>query len=785
MRQIIKKRKIFEVKIHKKGDIEMKKKKWIVKTLLVAISVILFYTQNHETVFAFNSDVSGGEEATTALIEDVDSELLDEEDELATDPTREDAIAKILSMNPEDATDPITIKPEYEETTYTKDVTFSQTTLKGIFSSVEIFFYVPDYWETEYVYAEIQYDLSELIEDIVSSMTFSVNNEPIESCKISYVGGDTQISYIKIPMELVNAGYNSFSISTYARLYNEEGCIDDFSGANWCSIAETSYIRCGYEIKDDEHKISYYPYPFMSTIEETGKGLTIAVSDMATDGELEAAMNIMADLSTKTGESNNIQFCLLSDLTDTKPDRTIIVSNYDNLTQEYKNKISKDTIDAEHATVNFIEDSAGNSLLIITSLNDDCLIEAAYMLMDENRVSQERTSFASVNLGSAEVAINSTSISRMIVGNYTVSDIMGSGLTFFGPFHQEQNIYLPFSEDYFLSDAGKVTLKFRYSDNLDFTRSMISVFWGDVPIASKKLEKDKTTGDTLTFAMPADVVGTTAGSIRIAFDLEIQDLICSPRQDQMPWAYVSEESTLFLPASTGIVLTFDLKPSPFRTDGKFNNLMLVIPDNPTTEELNLFAQVIGMYGEGVDPYGTFYVRRESEFSEKDADYNIITIGTYKENILLQNLNESLYFSYNEDGSGFISNEQLILSDVYASEIAIFQLLESPFATNRGVLAITGVDEKSLSYVEEFMRDYDMRFSLSKDCVIVDSDLNTKAFQFIKKLDETEQPSMLAILSNNKQSLLFTIVATSIMLMILIAVIIILIRIRMYHKNKED
>lgn len=757
----------------------MKKKKNSINILLTAVLILLLFTQNQENLFATSNKQLSNQETINSTSKEVANDDL-----LGTNPTREDAIANILDMNAEDAIDPNVIMPEYEETTYTKDITFSQATLKGIFSSTELFFYVPDYWETKYVYAEIQYDLSKLIEDIVSSMTFSVNNIPIESYKISYNDGKTQTAYVKIPIDLVKAGYNSLSISTYARLYNHEGCLDDFSGANWFSIANTSYVRCGYELKDDEHKISYYPYPFMSTIEETGKGLTIAVSDMATDGELEAAMNIMADLSSKTGEKNNIQFCLLSNIKDTNPNRTIIVSNYNNLTQEYQNKMIKKINDEDSAMVNFIDDSKGNPLLIITSLNDECLLEAAYMLMDENRVSQERSNFASVNLGSAELAINSSSINPMIVDNYTVKDIMGSGLTFYGPFHQEQYIYLPFSEDYFLSEAAKVTLNFRYSDNLDFNRSLISVFWGNVPIASKKLEKDKTTGDTLTFAMPSDVVGTSAKSVRIAFDLEIRDLICTPRQDQMPWAYLSDESTFFLPGSTGNELTFDFKPSAFRTDGKFDNIMLVIPDNPTTEELNLYAQVIAMYGEGVNPYGTLYVRRESEFSETDADYNIITIGTYKENKLLQNINDSLHFSYKDDGKGFVSNEQLILSDIYASNIAIFQLLESPFATNRGVLAITGADEKSLSYAGKFMRDYDKRYSLSKDCVIVDSDLNTKTFQFIIKTSESEQPSISAILLNNKQSLLFTIVATSSMLMMLIAVIIILIRIRMYHKNKS-
>lgn len=699
--------------------------------------------------------------------------------------SREDSIVQILSTNPEDANDPVIVEPTFPETTYTKDIYFEQTTLHGIFSSKELFFYIPNYWDTKYVYAEIQYDVSELIQSIASSITFSVNNVPVSSYRIAYEEGSTQTCYLEIPMDLLEEGYNSLAISAYARLYDEEGCIDDFSNANWLSISKNSYIRCGYETIDPDHKISYYPYPFMSTTQETGRGLSIAVSDKATDGEIAAAMNLMSDLSTETGEENNIQFCLLSDLADTNADRTIVVANYNNLTKYYQSKLA-DTANLDtKAMVDFSDDANGNPLLLVTSTNDDCLLEAAYMLMDENRVTQEKSNTATVNLGSADIAVNSTSISQMAAGNYTVKDIIGSGLTFVGPFHQEQIIYLPFSEDYFLSDAGKVTLNFRYSENLDFNRSLVSVYWGDIPVASKKLEKDKAIGDELTFSMPADVVGTTTGAIRIAFDLEIPDIVCTPRQDEMPWAYISEDSVLYLPASMGIRLTFDLKPSPFRTDGKFNDMMLVLSDNPTTRELNLYAQIIGMYGDGVDPYGTLYVKRFSEFDENDADYNIITIGNYSSNSLLHSLNDKLYFSYSADGSKFNSNEQLILSDRYAGQIAILQLLESPFASNRGVLAITGANEDTLSCVEEFMRNYKLRYSLSKDCVVIDGDLETKSFQFINKLDDTSKPGVIENIVKNKQSLIFTIVATSVMLMLFISIIIILIRFRIYHKKKDE
>ena len=84
-----------------------------------------------------------------------------------------------------------------------------------------------------------------------------------------------------------------------------------------------------------------------------------------------------------------------------------------------------------------------------------------------------------------------------------------------------------------------------------------------------------------------------------------------------------------------------------------------------------------------------------------------------------------------------------------------------------------------------MRDYKKRYSLSKDCVVMDEDLDTKAFQFITNSATVEEPTALGKLAQNKQSLLFTVVATSVMLMLLIAVVIMLIRIRMYHRKKDD
>ena len=44
-----------------------------------------------------------------------------------------------------------------------------------------------------------------------------------------------------------------------------------------------------------------------------------------------------------------------------------------------------------------------------------------------------------------------------------------------------------------------VDIKMRYSDNLDFDRSLVTLYWGDTPVASKKLSHEFADNDTFSF----------------------------------------------------------------------------------------------------------------------------------------------------------------------------------------------------------------------------------------------------------------------------------------------
>ncbi len=127
-----------------------------------------------------------------------------------TDSKKEDEIHLPPVAKPESAPLPDQNEPVYEPVSHTQDNFFYRKTLKGIYSSTDLYFYVEDYWDTKYVYAKIQYDVSQLIESTASSVTFAINDVPIQSYKLEYKDGNSQILYVKIPMDQVRSGYIPF-----------------------------------------------------------------------------------------------------------------------------------------------------------------------------------------------------------------------------------------------------------------------------------------------------------------------------------------------------------------------------------------------------------------------------------------------------------------------------------------------------------------------------------------------------------------------------------------------
>lgn len=726
-----------------------------------------------------------------------------ERQDTASDVTLPDTTEALLNSDPETAPAPQISRPQEPDTEYRKVYEYSSDVLfSGIFKKNTYSFAVKDYWEPVYAYAQIQYTVSPLIENVPASMTFYVNDTPVDSFRIEYGDGGTKTAFVEIPVSLLNEGYNNFSITGYVRLYDEEGCLDDFSGANWVCVSQDSLIEAGYDLKDTEDLLRYYPFPFVSSIDENGEDCGIYVPDDADNSELEAALLLRANLGNETAERDDVSFGTFSGLSDSGKKNRIYVAASDRLPDEVRAKAPDDLTSSGGAAV-FEYDEDGGTVLVVTAENSSDLYEASAMLMDESRVIQESGRSAFVPSGTSDIVVQNSKLSDLTVKETAIKDIINEdGLEFIGPFRQEQTIYLTNSGGFTLGEGGKITLNYRYSDNLDFTRSLLTVYWGDTPVASRKLTAEGASGDSFSFTMPQDVVGTNEQSIRIAFDLEIQDLYCTKRADQMPWAYVSGDSTLYLPAGSGSALTLDLRPYPLEKLGLYNDLTVVVPDSLSSVTADLLGRAVALYGTSLSPYGDLEVIRASEAAsltgEKNGqgdesqtegasagssghDRNILTVGIYAENAFLQDMNGSLSFAYTDSGDAVKSNEQALLSDSYARKIGTVQIIRSPWSDGRAVVAFSAPDRTAEETMLSWLRSSKHCYQLTGDACIIDGTDKCTGYTFLKQ-EQEKQMSLKENIERNRPAVILTLISTLAMAILLSAVIILMVR---YYRNRKQ
>ena len=142
----------------------------------------------------------------------------------------------VTDTDPEDADAPLT-RLDIPEAAHFTDFSYEENVLfSGIYKTHRYYFQVDEYWDCQYAYAQIEVELSQLIQDVPASLTFMINNTPVATYKMDYRSGRAQVFFVEIPLEYLEEGYNAFDITGYVRLYDDDGCIDDFSGANWICV---------------------------------------------------------------------------------------------------------------------------------------------------------------------------------------------------------------------------------------------------------------------------------------------------------------------------------------------------------------------------------------------------------------------------------------------------------------------------------------------------------------------------------------------------------------------
>jgi len=360
--------------------------------------------------------------------------------------------------------------------------------------------------------------------------------------------------------------------------------------------------------------------------------------------------------------------------------------------------------------------------------------------------------------------------------------LTGSGDELRGPMHQEKAYFITQPSNRAIADSSKLSLDFRYARNLNFDRSLVTVSINNTPIGSKKLTSALADGDNLTLPIPKNLNISGNFSVKVAFDLEIENGSCIHNEDETPWAYIGHESLLQLNTKDRTDLLFNNYPYPFLRDGIYNQVAVVLPAERDAYMFETLSNVFNLLGRFAES-NVGHVRYFDSESGSDgwADYNIIAIGTFRNNKLIREQNDNLYFKYDKQGDGIQSNEKMSIESGYGKRLGTLQLLESPFAAGHGLLVVTGAASEYYYQASKYVSSPSATWKISGDAVAADKDGNVRSFRF-KNQAAPQEPSLLGEVLERGDVLGFLAAAGLVAVMILISLIFMILK---YRKKRRD
>lgn len=650
--------------------------------------------------------------------------------------------------------------------TYTTSFTGTDVALTGS-SSQQQYFEIMDYWNVEELKIKLHFQVSQITKDLSSSVTLTLNGNPFYTFRPSLQNNGEQQLTIQAPKGFLKKGTNTLGIQGYLQTnYTEDQvCVVDNTTDNWLHLFNTSSINVIYTTKALSGGISDFSDRFSGIDTLTKNRSLLTVPENSTASELEAATYALSGFA-KGNTLNDKSIPLLPYRADTVKNKAavVLVAMYDRVPSALKAQLSTSEDLGTHALIQLVNKDT-QPTLVVTSKDESLLIKAGRLLANRELVEQLSSDLKVVK-DATEVATPPLSISSNITFTETGDKLVGAN-------HQEQTYFVSLPSNRSIADSGKISLDFRYSQNLDFDRSLVTVSINNTPIGSKKLNKELANGDTLQLTVPQNLNISGSFSVTVAFDLELKEPWCTVDRGQMPWAYISKDSAMLLNTKDRTDLLFDNYPYPFIRDGIYNHVAVVLPeqmDDYSYKSVSNIFNLLGKYASGNAGNIQFYT--DSVGPEHLKNNNIIAIGTFKNNKIIRDHNDKLYFQYSSDGTAIRSNEKMSIDEQYGAQIGTLQLIESPFEAGRGLLAVTGAQSESYYLASKLVATEQDKWKVYGDGVIVDKDGQVSAHRF-KILTGAKEDSVVQEIMERTDVLSFIIVIVLVLTLVVLSLILLL------------
>lgn len=644
----------------------------------------------------------------------------------------------------------------------------------GLFSSVTEGFNMGE-WDIDDAQFTLSFSTTQLVSELLSDITILINGVRFYSEKVPVTDGTRRQLTVKIPIEHLKKGYNVIGIEGYIRTYSGYPCVDDVTTANWMNIFKESFVEISYRPAQRCDCIDDFYSCFVSIDALENNQSAVVIPAAFDTGELDAALTALAGISkqaTKNYQNINLIAGGASQLRAYK--YVMYIARLNKLPAELAAEVEKSLkIDDSNAGILLLPGET--NFLVVTGKDQSTLEKAAAVLSNPVTMNQLKGNIKMVGID------EDVYVQREGVKQYTKLTETGTYLD--GPFRQKADYFIDFENNRRLAYGSEIDLHFRYSKNLDFDRSLVSVYVNDVPIGSQKLSLAKAEGDNIVLNIPTDTKVTGSFTLTVAFDLEIKDLWCTLRQGETPWAYVSDESMLKLNSVEVPYYLFENYPYPFISAGEFNNLVLVIPDGNNDMDLNLVGGFMLTLGQFLKyNTGEFKVVRASDTGYLDKK-NVIAIGTFQNNQFIAKLNDKLFFKFYDNGAGIMSNEKLLIEPAYSTTLSAAQIIQSPYSSvKNAILVLSSVNKGYLVNSLKYFTDTKELWKLYGDGFVAD---NSEIFLYRFKEDNAKLEEVPESIFERKDILNLFYVAAAILVILLTAVVFLVIRYRRKNSHEKE
>lgn len=637
----------------------------------------------------------------------------------------------------------------YTNETYISKIDLnSNITFHGVFDSYRWIFNTKSKEGIERATLNLEIELTDVLADKVKSyLTFSLNGSQFYSMEINKRNGEPETITINLPGYLLKDGSNEVKVEGYLRC-SDEPCTDDYNTANWLVLGGKSNIELVEKAKVYGNKIIEFPYGLSESYDSNNK---IIIPDKYTDGELSSALKFQTLLGGINGNGEIVKW---SDRGDLSKSNVIFIGSKEEGESNLpiiSNDIKDLPLDNEaYIGVNNSPFSTRSDLKLISIIsNSETELESAIkFLMNKDIYGQVSSSSTFVN-SNLDLDKEIKPISSII----TLDELGISEMKVEGLFRKEVKIGYALPKNKKLSPGDKLELNLRYSENLDFDRSLFTVYINDTPIGSKKLEREKANNDNISIVIPKDVLNTSYLEIKLAYDLNLKGVECEKNQHEQPWGLVTGDSYIQINSRNTNEFYFNNYLAPFVQDWDINDTMFIIPDNLPSKDLTALGNMANLMGKGMRyNLGKIGAVSIGNLKDEHKDNNIIVYGTPNSNKLIKELNNSLWFKYDKDWSKFLSNEKLYLMDDYAKNIATFQLDYSSYSSGKFMLVLTSPNEELLTKSLVYLGKETEVYKLYGDGAVIDIDGNVRNFKY-KESEEAPMYEQLKGLEGGEKTLL--------------------------------